>query len=142
MATIGTPQIATWNGVTSGTVNNPQIRYKGVYGNIKFPPYVHQEYPKYIGKNAQGKSVYVHSLRDELEWRAAHPEGAVLAGAEPDKHPVESERDELAAQLLTSQQELRIRDEQIAEMQSQLKELLNAKTAAGIVNKPAGTPKV
>lgn len=103
---------------------NPQIRYAGVYGRVEFPAYVYQEYPKAI-KLSDRKTVIVQSLRDELNLKAEKMAGE----PEPTKHPVESERDELAAKLAVEQDAKRISDEKIATLQAQVEKLLAAQEA-------------
>lgn len=50
--------------------------YKGVWGNMKFPGYTFQEFPKWVTNHA-GESVIVNTQREELAIISMVPAGAV-----------------------------------------------------------------
>jgi hypothetical protein len=112
---------------------NPQIQYKGVFGRHDFPNYVYQEYPKAM-KLANGKQHIVGSLREELDFRAKQTD--IDHGPEPTAHPIESERNELAAKLAMAQAEAAAKDDQLAKMQAQLDVLMAGRKAAAVPQPP------
>jgi hypothetical protein len=74
--------------------------YAGVYGHIKFPPYVHREYPKWIkGKN--GKPLLVKNQQEEIQNQFE-----MIDGVEQPVDPVVRERDALAGQVALLQAKL------------------------------------
>ncbi len=82
-----------------------------LYANMKFPPYVYREYPKWVTL-ADGSKVCVANQREELDALADAPP--------PVPHPVVAERDELATQVAKGQEE---RDRLAKELEALNKEL-------------------
>lgn len=72
-----------------------QLAYKGIYAGMEargdFPPYKFVEFPKAV-INADGKSVTVHSAREELAV-ASEPSATAIEAVPP----IVEERDKLAA---------------------------------------------
>lgn len=65
----------------------------GIYSHIKFPPYVYQEYPKWVTK-PNGEKVIVKDAREEL-LTAAEPTGEGVENV----NPIVAERDRLAQEV-------------------------------------------
>jgi hypothetical protein len=85
--------------------------YKGVFGNIKFPPHKFMEYPKWV-RNAAGEDVIVQNQREELAIVSMVPAGeidpvlteknrllTIMDSKDAELIAAEKERNELRAQL-------------------------------------------
>lgn len=99
-----------------------------IYDNMKFPRYAFREYPKYLGKDKDGKDIIAESMVQELGFIA------MKQGPEPESPHLE-ETNALAAQISAKDMEIQALKEQMEELK---KAAFSAVAARG--NEVEGVP--
>lgn len=106
--------------------------FTGVYGNMEFPEYKFQEFPKLL-KLPSGREVRVDNQREELN--------AIAEDEQIPKHdlsPVVAERDELAGKLAEAQDNHAAAQTELEKLQAELAEL---KAKLGVEGKVEPEPQ-